>query len=293
MEHLTAKMSCFARAYHYKNNASHIFADAAAEALLGADYNEIAQSLTRGVGFFLPDFRGSAEKGLRLIADRQLSPSVLGRSAYCEKMLENETRLGCRQYVIFASGYDTFAIRSRDKTLRVYELDLPEMLADKRTRAERADLTRSATDVPCDLSGTLWKDKLLESGFRRDRKAFCSLLGISYYLGAEELASLLKTLGEILCEGSAVCMDYPAKYGGREARVNQTLARGAGEEMKACYEERELEALLNGCGFLTYEHLDHQEMTKQYFSAYNERCPAHRMEAPEGIGYLLAVRKPL
>lgn len=293
MEHLTAKVSCFARAYHYKNNTSHVFADTAAEKLLGADYEEVARSMSQGIGFFLPDFRGSAEEGLCLIADRQLSPSVLGRSAYCERMLENEKRLGCRQYVIFASGYDTFAIRNRDETLHVFELDLPEMLADKRARTERADLKRNATDVPCDLSEASWRDRLLESGFHSDRKAFCSLLGISYYLDERAFTTFLKTLGGLLCEGSAVCMDYPSKDGDREARTNRTLAQGAGEGMKARYDKRALEALLHDCGFLVYEHLDHREMTAQYFSAYNERFPAHRMEAPEGVGYVLAVRKTL
>ena len=86
--------------------------------------------MTQGIGFFLPDFHGSAEEGLRLIVDRQLSPSVLGRSAYCEKTLENEKRLGCRQYILFAAGYDTFAIRNRDASLSVFELDLPDVLAD-------------------------------------------------------------------------------------------------------------------------------------------------------------------
>ena len=96
MESITAKVSCFARAYHYKNSASTIFADTAAEALLGQDYDRIAESMTQGVGFFLPGFNGSPEEGLRLIVDRQLSPSVLGRSAHCERMLKNEIRLGCR-----------------------------------------------------------------------------------------------------------------------------------------------------------------------------------------------------
>jgi len=49
---------------------------------------------------------------------------VLGRSAYCENALEKEKRLGCSQYVLFASGYDTFAIRNRDDSLAMYELDI-------------------------------------------------------------------------------------------------------------------------------------------------------------------------
>ena len=211
MENITAKVSCFARAYHYKNSTSPIFADTAAEALLGPDYDRIAESMTQGVGFFLPGFNGSPEEGLRLIVDRQLSPSVLGRSAYCERMLENETRLGCRQYVIFASGYDTFAIRNGNAALSVYELDLPEVLADKEQRIENAGLTSRAIYVPCDLSDSSWKDQLINSGYRHDQKSFGSLLGISYYLGKDEFRSLLATWGGMICEGSAICFDYQSR----------------------------------------------------------------------------------
>ena len=291
MEHLTATVSCFARAYHYKNNSTRIFADGAAELLLGKEYDRIAQSMSRGIDFFLPKFQGSAEEGLRLIVDRQLSPSVLGRSAYCERMLENEKRLGCRQYVVFASGYDTYAVRNHDPSLSVFELDLPEVLADKQAKTENAGLRTAAIYVPCDLSDGAWKDRLLESGFRRGRKAFGSLLGISYYLEKSEFRDLLLTLGGILCEGSAICFDYPSEEDSRETRINQALAHGAGEEMKARYVRREMEELLAECGFLIYGHLDHEEMTRQYFSAYNECCPTHPMKAPNGVCYALAVRK--
>ena len=60
--------------------------------LLGDDYGLIARSMTQGFGFFLPAFNGSQEDGLRLIVDRQLSPSVLGRSVFCEDELR---RSGC------------------------------------------------------------------------------------------------------------------------------------------------------------------------------------------------------
>ena len=176
MENITAKVSCFARAYHARNNTTHIFADTAVGLMLGEDYDRIAQSMTQGIGFFLPGFKGSPEEGLRLIVDRQLSPSVLGRSAYCERLLENEARLGCRQIVVFASGYDTFAIRSGNASLSVYELDLPEVLADKKQRIENAGLTSRAIYVPCDLSDGSWKDHLFKAR-KASRCAACGLPG--------------------------------------------------------------------------------------------------------------------
>ena len=291
MDHMTAKVSCFARAYHCKNNPVPVFADSAAEQLLGEDYQQIAQSMTQGIPFFLPGFYGSPAEGLRLIVDRQLSPSVLGRSAYCERMLANEQRLGCRQYVLFASGYDTFAIRNGDASLSVYELDLPDVLADKERRIEKASLESGAVYIPCDLADPAWKDRLTGGGFDPGQKAFCSLLGISYYLDKDAFRSLLTNLGTLLCNGSAICLDYPSPEGSSETRTNQALARGAGEQMKAQYSLREMEALLAECGFLVYEHLDHTDMTSQYFAEHNRSCPDHPLDAPKGVCYLLAVRK--
>ena len=55
MDNMTAKVSCFARAYHYKNNSIHIFSDNIAEELLGDDYNQIEKKLmAERIGFFLP-----------------------------------------------------------------------------------------------------------------------------------------------------------------------------------------------------------------------------------------------
>ena len=291
VENATAKVSCFARAFHYNNNAVHIFADEAAEQLLGAEYEQISQSMVQGIDFFLQGFQGSEEKGLRLIVDHQLSPSVLGRSAYCEKMLGNEVKLGCSQYVVFAAGYDTFAIRNPDTQLTVFELDLPEMSCDKKRRIEAAGLRSGAVFVPCDLSNASWADVLINKGFQRHMKSFGSLLGISYYLSGSEFRNLLKAYGDLVCEGSAICFDYPLEEGGLETRTNRTLAQGAGEQMKAQYAEKELEELLAECGFLVYEHLNYEEMTEQFFVEYNRNCPEHKMEAPKGVGYVLAVRK--
>ena len=291
MDNLTAKVSCFARAYHFNNNPVRVFDDAAAMPLLGPDYDRIAQSMAQGASFFMPGFRGSGEEALRLIVEKQLAPSVLGRSAFCETALRNEIRLGCGQAVILASGYDTFAIRSRDASLSVFELDLPEMLADKQARMERAGLVSRAVFVPCDLSDSSWKERLLQSGFLCGVKSFASLLGISYYLEKSAFRTLIEALAGIFPEGSALCLDYPSDDDGLETRTNRALAADAGERMQARYAPREMETLLADCGFPVYEHLDHEQMTSRFFSAYNQSSPGHSMEAPKGVRYALAVRK--
>lgn len=71
------------------------------EKLLGEDYNQIAKSMSDGIDFFCPGFEGTREEGLRLILDRQLSPSVLGRSVFCESKLAYAIANGCKQYPVY------------------------------------------------------------------------------------------------------------------------------------------------------------------------------------------------
>ena len=233
MDHMTAKVSCFARAYHYNNNRICIFRDSAAELLLGNEYGQIAENMINGIHFFFPGFDGTKEEGLRLIVDKQLSPSVLGRSAFCEKMLEKEKDLGCKQYLIFASGYDTYSLRNKDKTLSVFEMDLPELLADKMERIKGSGIKTDTVFVPCNLAESTWKDKLLQSGYLPAQKSFGSLLGISYYLNKKEFKALLQTISGWMVEGSVICFDYPLEEEIEETKKNKQLAMGAGEQMKA------------------------------------------------------------
>jgi len=291
MDSMTAKVSCFARAYHYANNRAHVFGDIYAKALLGDDYDIIANHMTQGIPFFLPDFTASAEEGLRKIVDEQLSPSVLGRSAYCEAMLQNEMRLCTYQHVIFASGYDTTGMNRIYRFLSLYELDLPEMIEEKKKRVEAANLKSISRYVPCDLAKDEWKERLIQAGFRPDKKMFGSLLGISYYLTKEEFRHLLSQISSIMAPGSCFVFDYPTTNEDEHATTNQQLAQGAGETMKATYTIEELMLILQDCRLLMYEHLDDEEMTQQYFKNYNDRNPNHPLSAPKGVGYVLAAKK--
>lgn len=127
MDNMTAKVSCFARAYHYNNNSIRIFTDDIAEKLLGEDYNQIAKSMSDGIDFFCPGFEGTREEGLRLILDRQLSPSVLGRSVFCESKLAYAIANGCKQYgqqVDYMYGEALYKPEMKEgNPIRLYSLD--------------------------------------------------------------------------------------------------------------------------------------------------------------------------
>ena len=287
MDHMTALVSCFVRAYHCKNSERPVFADSVAENLLTAEeYDAILRSMTQGIQYFAPDFQGTQEEALQFIVNYQLAPSVLARSAFCERAIDNAVRLGCRQIVIYACGYDTFSLRTHNQALTVYELDLPEMIADRWKRIARAGLEPAChvEDIGCDLSQPSWKEKMIRAGFDAKKTSFGTLLGISYYLSKQDFMNLVVAIASISCEGSSICFDYPVSESGAESQRNRELAAAAGERMKAKYSYEEMEALLSNAGFLIYEHMDAGEATDAFLKESG-------MTAPAGVGYCLAVRK--
>ena len=129
MDNMTALVSAFARAYHYINNDFWVFADPFAEKMLtDEEYSAISQNMSQGIFFFNQEFHGTREEALQYIVDHQLAPSVLARSAFCERAIDNAVRNGRGQVVLYACGYDTFSLRNQHKELKIYELDKPERI---------------------------------------------------------------------------------------------------------------------------------------------------------------------
>ena len=300
MKNTTAIVSAFARAYHSENNAVKVFDDSLARSLLSnEEYSAIGANMAKGIGFFNPRFEGGESEALRWIVNNQLSPSPLGRAAFAEKSLKTAVRIGARQYLIFAAGYDTFACRQPEwaKKLEIFELDLPETAADKRERLKKVGVEsqKNVHYIDADFTNRKWMNSLLQSGFFTEKISFCSLLGISYYLPEDAFTNLIASIGELVPSGSTVVFDYPDELSytneaGERAQKQKILAGAANEAMLASYSYSKMEKLLSDCGFLIYEHLTPDEITQQYFALYNA-AHEEKMTAFDNVNYCLAVKK--
>ncbi len=294
MTNLTALISTFARAYHYRNNTIHVFADPYAGKILSEEeYETVSHHMTQGIAYFCPGFQGTEEEALQWIVEHQIAPSVLARSAFCERALHSAMLSGCRQIILYACGFETFALRTENRQLKVFELDRPEMIADKRKRLKENGLKPFCRTeyIGCDLSDPAWKEKLVRSGFDEQEQSFGTMLGLVYYLSKEEFRDLLHTAASICPEGAAICFDYPLIEEGEESQKNRELAEAANESMKARYTYEEMEQMLADAGFLIYEHQNAEEADQAFFTAYNQAQPSHEMHAPQGVSYCLAVKK--
>lgn len=296
---MTALISMFSRAYHAKNNKIKVFDDYVANLLLSEEeYNSISMNMENGINFFNPNYSGN--NPLRWIVDNQLSPSPLGRAAFTEYHLENAVKIGAKQYLILAAGYDTFAYRQPEyaKNLNIFEIDLKDTQDDKIKRVkEKFDLPINLTYVATDLSKKNWTQSLIDcKDFDITKISFCSLLGITYYLSKNSFNFLLSELKNILPKGSTIVFDYNdentyTQKASKQMKTQEMLAKEAGEEMLGGYSYDEMEKLLEKNKFLIYEHLLPKQITEQYFDYYNKHNLQYPIHAASNVNYCLAVKK--
>ena len=289
-KNLTALISCFARAYHDKNNINPILKDDIASKILSREeYDLISKNMVEGIQFFNANFKGNKEEALEWIVNNQLAPSVLGRSIFAETSLQEFIKNNCYQYLVFASGYDTSCYRLKNNNLNYFEIDKDQIIEDKIKRLKNSNVDYSFINfIKCDFTNSDWINNLLNSKFDKNKKSFCSLLGISYYLSKSDFNNMLSSISKVLSLESEIVFDYPSTKESEETKKNEALATGANEQMKAKYSFKDIEELLLVNGYEIIKHLDDKDMTNEYFSSYNRLNPTKRIISPVGVCYCLA-----
>lgn len=301
-ESLTALLSLFARAWHNERYAVRVLEDDVSRKLLSdEEYRTVGAHMANGISFFAPQFSGTNEQALRLIATEYLCPSVLGRAVFSEQALRTAAKIGAKQYVLLGAGYDTFAYRQPEfgKRLCIFELDRTKTVQDKISRLARAGITppENVRYLAADFTVSGWEQLLVQHpDFDKDTPTFCSLLGLVYYLPTADFVRLLRTLQKLLCGGGSLVFDYPdanafGAHAGIRAQKQAMLACAAGEEIHGGYSLPTLTRLLSDCGFRVYEHLTPDEITAQYFALHNRANPETPLRAFDNVNYCLAVRK--
>jgi methyltransferase (TIGR00027 family) len=203
-----------------------------------------------------------------------LRTSVVVRSRLAEDEWARSRERGLRQYVILGAGLDTFAYRQGDgEGSRVFEVDLPETQEWKRAclRAASIDEPLSLSFVPTDFERSTLAEALEEAGFRKDRPAFFSWLGVSMYLDEEAVFATLSFIAS-LPPGSGVVFDYAVDsslLSPRELKARETLmARVAehGEPWKTHFTPEFLAGKLRALGFGEVEDWGPEEINGRYLS---------------------------
>lgn len=118
---------------------------------------------------------------------------------------------GAPQVVLLAAGLDARAFRLPwPDRVRVFEVDLPEVLAFKQTvlDARAAAPACVRTTVAADLSSPDWADQLVAGGFDAGRPTAWLIEGLLIYLTHEAADALLTTVDRLSAPGSRVAFEY-------------------------------------------------------------------------------------
>lgn len=297
---LTSLVSAFGRAYHSKYDTPKIFDDFIADNLISEEeFSAISANMINGIQFFNKDigqrFKDNPEEILKWITQVQLSPTPLARSAYCEKVLLHEVKLGAKQYVILGAGLDTFAFRYPElkNSLKIFEIDHPSTQEFKKKKLEDAKLTipNNLHFVSMDFTTEFSHQDLADEGFDT-KKTFFSLLGVSYYLTKEENKAMINQLFAKVPTGSSIVFDYADEKlfeeKGMSNRVENMvkLASASGEPMKSSFTYNEIENILEKAGLLIYEHLSPTKINELLFTNRTDYLSAF-----ETIHFIHAVKK--
>ncbi|MET0416675.1 MAG: SAM-dependent methyltransferase, partial [Actinoplanes sp.] len=116
----------------------------------------------------------------------------------------------CDQVVILAAGLDTRAFRlDLPAGVRVFEIDLPEVLAFKEDVVARhgAQPRAERTPVPADLRDD-WPAALIDAGFQPDRPTAWTAEGLLVYLTEADCEQLIERIGKLSAPGSRLALGH-------------------------------------------------------------------------------------
>lgn len=253
---VTAQGAALLRAVHQVIDYPRVLDDPFAVTIVGAEGRSRLQAVVD---------RGS----------RALRAFVALRSRYAEDRLRLALDRGIRQYVVFGAGLDTFGLRNphASRGLRVFEVDHPATQRWKRARlqASGVGLPDGLNFVPVDFERQSLRERLLHAGFRFDRPAFYSMLGVVIYLTEEAVMGTLRMVASS-APGSEIVFDFspPESHLTESQRTRRqvSMARMAqgGEPWLTFFDPDELAGSLRTVGYRAADVFTPTDANRVYFA---------------------------
>jgi methyltransferase (TIGR00027 family) len=150
----------------------------------------------------------------RLPGQPEENPTIGPRTRFYDDLVAKAIGEGISQVVMLAAGMDTRAFRLPLPTeVIVFELDLPELLEQKRATLEQehAESRCHRIAVAGDLAEDDWPRALTAAGFDSSAPAVFIAEGLSWYLTEDENARLLDKLAPLAAPGSRLGIDMVSR----------------------------------------------------------------------------------
>jgi len=201
---------------------------------------------------------------------------IVARSRFAEDTLAAAVAHGTTQYVLLGAGLDTFSLRNRSPTLRVFEVDHPATQAWKHDLLAEASLhpPGTATFVPVDFERQTLATELHRAGFDPVAPTLFAWLGVVPYLSQEAFRSTLATVAAS-SPGSGLVLDYgqprhvlsPLEQLAHDSLSSRVAL--AGEPFQLFFTPSEMRAELQA--FPHVQDLGRDDLNTRYFTGRTDR----------------------
>lgn len=209
---------------------------------------------------------------------------LIARTRFIDDLVKKSAAGGAEQYVILGAGYDTRAHRLElPVSLKVFEVDQPEVQARKRSRLTKAlPNTENVIYVSVDFNHQSLSEQLLAAGFDQGKSTVITLEGVSQYINKEATSSTLDELAELthktnttffmsyvdqlLKTNPEACFGEGYPRAAKRAETIMRLAAKVGEPWISFYTAEEIDELLSRNGFSLEESRTLEDLNSAYFT---------------------------
>jgi methyltransferase (TIGR00027 family) len=226
-----------------------------------------------------------ADEGKTLVPSRRAF--LAARSRYAEDRLAQAVRKGCGQYVVLGAGFDTFCLRTRDRALRVFEIDHPATQAVKLARLHDAGIgiPDRTSFYAADFTRQSLTEILHDAGVDPGQRVFVSWLGVVQYLPRQTIRDALEDIASFSSQVEIV-FDFTLHYDMQSDAqrsvfdIARHMADMASEPFLSMFTPDEIAGLCNAAGFAEAATTSIEELNALY-------CGCGRSESRvEGINHL-------
>jgi len=207
---------------------------------------------------------------------------MLARLLHMDDVVRREAAAGIDQLVILGAGYDTRAYRMSDELagVQVFEVDLPAMSLDKRTRLKRVLglIPEDVQYVEVDFNRQDFLQRLAEHGYDDSARTLFVLSGVSMYLPEEAVLGLFSRVATQSSPRTSLLFDYvfddvltdPQRYPGAEGWFAR--AAEAGEEVRYGIAMDDVGAVLESRGLRLSSQSSMVELGDRYLRRADGTC---------------------
>jgi methyltransferase (TIGR00027 family) len=199
---------------------------------------------------------------------------VIARTKFVDKIFENAMQHNFDQILIFGAGFDSRGIRfsNLNKKTKIFELDAPITQNAKINQLKNRGLTDENTIyISIDFNKESLEEKLLKSGFIKNKKSLFILEGLTMYLDPKAVNNTFNIINEFAGIGSEVIFDYVYSSVLREENLyygESEVFKGVkerGEPWSFGIEKGEIENFLEDKNLSLIRNLNSQDLEKEFF----------------------------